>query len=76
MTAYDDEVLSLSVPGIDGYLEVLPNHAALITSLQPGTVLIIDKNYDRITYEVTGGFLEVSHNQATLLADALELVSG
>jgi F-type H+-transporting ATPase subunit epsilon len=74
MTAYDNEVLSLSVPGIDGYLEILPHHAPLITSLQPGKVLIIDMNYDRITYEVTGGFLEVSHNQATLLADTLEKV--
>ena len=69
---FEADVKSLIVPGTEGYLGVLSNHAALITALQPGKIEFRDAE-DKLCYlAVTAGFLEVSGNVATLLADAVE----
>jgi F-type H+-transporting ATPase subunit epsilon len=65
-------VVSLEVPGSEGYLGVLANHAALITSLRPGRLDVREEKGSRRSYAVSGGFLEVSGNRATVLADAAE----
>jgi len=70
---FEDKVLSITVPGAAGYLGILSNHAPMITSLQPGLLTVTEKNGNTLFYAVSGGFMEVSFNQATLLADAVEL---
>lgn len=71
-TYYDADIQSLIVPGIEGYLGVLSNHAPLITALQPGKIQFRDADNKENFLAVTQGFLEVSGNFATLLADAVE----
>jgi F-type H+-transporting ATPase subunit epsilon len=73
--AYDDEVESVTVPGSLGYMQILINHASLISSLRPGNVTFVTKNQERRNYTISGGFFEVSHNKATLLADSLSILS-
>jgi len=69
---YEADIKSLIVPGTEGYLGVLSNHAPLITALEPGRIEFRDAA-DKVNYlAVTAGFLEVSGNVATLLADAVE----
>ncbi|MBI2724120.1 MAG: F0F1 ATP synthase subunit epsilon [Chloroflexi bacterium] len=63
-----DEVIA---PGIQGELAVLPQHAAFMTMLAPGE-LILKKGNDEIPFVVTGGFFEVLKNRVTVLADAAE----
>ncbi|NLW24115.1 MAG: F0F1 ATP synthase subunit epsilon [Clostridia bacterium] len=66
------EITSLIVPAIEGYLGVLPNHAPLICGLEPGVVKYKEGNeYKKLA--ISGGFLEVSHNKATIIANAAEL---
>jgi len=72
---YEADVRSLIVPGTDGYLGVLTSHAPLITALQPGKIEFVDAEGAIHIMAVTSGFLEVSRNVATLLADAAEDVS-
>lgn len=68
---YGGEVDMVVAPGADGQLGVLPDHAPLMTMLQPGELLIRKDGND--TYMVvTGGFMEVIGNKLTILADAAE----
>jgi F-type H+-transporting ATPase subunit epsilon len=66
------EVTSLQVPGSEGYLGVLAHHAPLITALRPGRLDVRDAKGAMQSYAVSGGFLEVSNNRATVLADTAE----
>lgn len=70
---FEGEVKSTIAPGGDGYLELLTNHAPIITSLIPGKLTIVAPDGKRSIYAVSGGFLEMSHNSASVLADAVEL---
>jgi F-type H+-transporting ATPase subunit epsilon len=69
---YEGEVVSLIVPGTEGYLGILSHHAPLITALQTGKIEFKDADNKLKIYAVSGGFIEVSHNKATLLADTAE----
>ena len=63
-----DEVIA---PGVEGQLAVLPKHAAFMTMLAPGE-LILKKGSDEIPFAVTGGFFEVLNDKVIVLADAAE----
>ena len=71
-TFYEEEIESLVVPGTEGYLGILSHHAPLITALKPGMIEFRDADDKVRITAVSGGFLEVSNNVATLLADAVE----
>ena len=72
-TVLDEDVESIIVPGAEGYLGVLANHAPLITPLRPGKITIRKPDDPNETVmAVCGGFLEVANNVATVLADATE----
>jgi F-type H+-transporting ATPase subunit epsilon len=72
---FDDQVVSLIAPGALGYLGILTNHAPLITTLKTGTLIITDKNKQKHFFEVSGGFLEVNRNKASLLVDTIKPAS-
>ena len=67
---FEGAVTSLIVPGSEGYLGVLANHAPLLALLGQGK-LTIRKGAETSEFQISGGFLEVHHNQATILADSL-----
>ncbi len=68
---FEGAVEYVQVPGTEGYLGVLANHAALVTALAPGTLTMRTADGIESKLALTGGFFEVSHNQATVLADAV-----
>ncbi len=70
----DLDVYSVTAPGASGYLGILKNHAALITSLVPGKLTVKDLRQQPTVYAISGGFLEVANNKVTVLADTLEVV--
>lgn len=72
---YEGECVSLIVPGSEGYLGVLTDHAPLITAVVPGKVAVKDKAQNEIILAVSHGFFEVSSNLATLLIDSVEFAS-
>jgi F-type H+-transporting ATPase subunit epsilon len=71
---YEQEVQSIVVPGSEGYLGVLSNHAPLISSLAPGKITITESDEKQRIAAVSGGFIEVSDNVTTILAETVEFV--
>ena len=67
----EEDVDRLIVPGIEGELGVLPLHAPLLTTIQPGVLRVV-KGEEETTMAITGGFIEVRENRVTILADAAE----
>lgn len=63
----------VSAPGAEGTLGILPNHAALISTLDAGE-LIIRKGGNEDRMVVFGGFIEVLFNKVLVLADSAERI--
>ena len=68
----DSDVVSVTAPGSEGYLGIWAHHAALATALDAGTLTVIRTDGVTDEYALTGGFLEVSNNVVTVLADYIE----
>lgn len=68
----DEDVLALIAPGEDGYLGVLSHHAPLLVCLKSGVLIITDTHNKKAYYQISAGFLEVSHNRASLLVETIE----
>ncbi len=68
---YDDEVDIVVAPGAVGQLGVLPSHAPLLTTLQPGE-LVVRKGGEEVSMVVSGGFMEVRPDKVIVLADTAE----
>jgi F-type H+-transporting ATPase subunit epsilon len=68
---FSGDVNAVIAPGIEGQLGILPNHAPLMTMLQPGE-LLIKKDGEELYLAITGGFLEVRPDKVIILADACE----
>lgn len=64
---YEGDISSLTVPGSEGYLQVLKGHAPLLASLKKGTLQYIDANHANHSLDITGGILEVVGGNATVL---------
>ena len=71
---YEQEVSGVVVPGSEGYLGILSHHAPLITALKPGKITITEGDEKQRTAAVSGGFVEVSDNIATILAQSVEFI--
>jgi F-type H+-transporting ATPase subunit epsilon len=72
---FEGPVVSIQAPGSEGYLGVLAHHAPLITTLKEGRLEMRDPSGRVTAYHVTGGFLEVSNNRASALADSAEPIA-
>jgi F-type H+-transporting ATPase subunit epsilon len=70
-SVFEGQVEYVEVPGTEGYLGVLAHHAALITAMAQGTLTVRRLNGADEKLAVSGGFFEVSNNQATVLADSV-----
>lgn len=66
---FSGEVSSIVLPGIDGDLGVLNNHAPLITALKEGSISIIKETGETETFETKGGIVEVLNNKVIVLAE-------
>ena len=62
------QVASVQIPGADGDMTAMPDHAPVITTLRPG-VLSVDGPSGTTEYLVTGGFAEISSEGASVLAE-------
>ena len=59
---------AVQIPGADGDMTVMANHAPTITTLRPG-VLRVEGTDATTEYVVTGGFAEISATGVSVLAE-------
>lgn len=64
---YDDEALSVTLPGAEGDFTVMAEHEAFVTPLREGTASVKSVSGDVQTFPIERGVAEVSGNQVTVL---------
>jgi F-type H+-transporting ATPase subunit epsilon len=65
---FEGPVESVVVPGVEGDMTIMANHAALMTSLRPGVVTVADGKGSKRLF-VRGGFADVNAKGLTILAE-------
>ena len=68
-----EEVDQVNVPGTEGDLGILHDHAPILTLLRSGQ-LSYEKEGETIVLVVSGGYLEVTDNRVTVLAETGEFL--
>ncbi|MEL7214714.1 MAG: F0F1 ATP synthase subunit epsilon [Pseudomonadota bacterium] len=62
------EASAVQIPGLEGDMTAMPNHAPFMTVLRPGVLTVSGAGGD-VAYVVTGGFAEVSPVGVSVLAE-------
>jgi len=70
-----EKVEAVVVPSTDGYLGILPHHTPMVAAVSLGIVQYGRFHGEKQKMATTGGFLEVSDNRVTILADTAELAA-
>ena len=73
----NEEVDQVNVPGVEGDLGVLYDHAPILTTMRAGKFsyeLLSEKGNETIQMIVSGGYLEVTDNRVIVLAEAVEFL--
>lgn len=71
-TVFSGEVNSVSLPGTEGRMGILPNHSALLTTLGFGEVVVRPLAGGEEFFAIGGGFAEVQPTKIIVLADSAE----
>ncbi|RQO32550.1 ATP synthase F1 subunit epsilon [Taibaiella sp. KBW10] len=66
---YSGEVYGVQLPGVEGSFEILENHAAMVAALGEGKMKILKDKTNTELFMITGGFVEVLNNKATVLLE-------
>lgn len=64
------QVTSVQIPGADGDMTAMPNHAPTITILRPG-ILRVETGSGTEDFLVTGGFAEIGESLSVLAEKAM-----
>jgi F-type H+-transporting ATPase subunit epsilon len=69
-----EEVQSVVIPGAEGEMTVLANHAPVMTTVKPGVVTVKTASGAEERYVVFGGFADILPSGCTLLAESATAV--
>ncbi|MBS1708209.1 MAG: ATP synthase F1 subunit epsilon [Armatimonadetes bacterium] len=68
-TVFEDNVESVVLPGVEGYLGVQAGHEATIVALRPGIIEFKDNGGQRYFVSTSGGFSEIGGDKVIVLAE-------
>ena len=71
-TVFSQQVASVSLPGTEGRMGILPNHSALLTTLDFGDVWVRHTDGEEEHFAIGGGYAEVQPDKIIILADSAE----
>lgn len=63
------EAREVQIPGAEGDMTAMPDHAPTITTLRPGMVTVTATDGSTSRYAVTGGFAQVEAGAVSVLAE-------
>jgi len=63
------EAREVRLPGAEGQMTAMSDHAPVITTLRPGLVVVTAADGETSTYAVTGGFAEITDEGTSVLAE-------
>lgn len=63
---FSGEAHSVTIPGSEGEMTILPHHEPLITILKAGTI-VVKAEGEKKEFDIEKGMLETSNNQVTVL---------
>lgn len=66
----ENDIVSVTVPGIEGEMGILYNHIPIISFLKPGAINIETKNKET-KFFIADGVLEFNNNIVTILASEI-----
>ncbi len=69
---FEGDIKSIRVPGKKGSFQVLKDHAPIISTLDNGTVIMVDQEDREKRFEIDGGVIEVKMNKIILLAESVK----
>jgi F-type H+-transporting ATPase subunit epsilon len=64
---FEGEFESVVLPGGRGELEIFPDHAPLLSSLQKGKIIYQEKDGEKKEIEIEKGFVEVNKNEVIVV---------
>ena len=68
-TLFDNEVLSVQVPGKSGKFEMLNNHMPIVSSLKTGIIKITNTDNQKQEVKINSGVIEMKENKIIILAE-------
>ncbi len=71
-TIFEDEISSVRVPGKRGSFQVLKDHAPVVSTLGNGTITVTGTSGEKITFDISGGVVEVRKNKIVLLVESAD----
>ena len=68
---FEGEITSIALPGIDGSLQILNNHAPIVSALGTGKMTVVDAENQSKEYSISGGVVEMNNNKVIVLAESI-----
>jgi F-type H+-transporting ATPase subunit epsilon len=69
---FSGEASMVTLPGVAGLFQVLYNHAPILTQLDAGDIRILVGPHHEHHFATSGGFVEMSNNRLTVIAETVE----
>lgn len=69
--AYEGDITAVTVPGTAGSFQILKDHAAIVSTLDDGKVIIKAIGDGEQTINIKGGVVEAKDNNIVILAEGI-----
>jgi F-type H+-transporting ATPase subunit epsilon len=64
------DIHSVILPGSEGEMTIMANHAPVMTSVKPGVVVVNEESGKEDRFVIFGGFADITPESCTLLAES------
>lgn len=73
---FDGEVKQVNLPGSEGEFGVLAGHAALVSLLDTGVIVINKEDGSEVAVAINSGYVKVEEEKTTCIVDGAVALSG